>query len=345
VAWDYTPAHHTVNACTGGAYTRAQAARVSPPLAPTAPGSGTSAAYLKTVYVAYTDGTFTRRAAPPDGAAARGAIIPPGLGGPLLTAAVGDTLAVTFHNRGGAADGGAHPLSVHPHGLRYAKGAEGAAYADGTAGADAADNAVPVGGTVTVRWGVPPRSGPGPAAGAAAPQVWVYHSHVAEVADTAAGLFGVLLVYPRGGLPAAAAAAAAAPPPPIPFFVGVLDETLSLHAGVNLPPAPPGGWAGSAAGGAHRKFTLGGTLFCAPPPGGGGVRLAPRAPLRLAAYTLGTEVDVHTLLADGSAAGVGRVGGGAPPAGGSSTDPLLAGRFHTVRPPPGGGHASTPRGA
>lgn len=150
IEWDYTAGDGGVNACTGEPYTPAEAAFVSPPMAAgrrrrqlpaaaaavAAVAAGATplprAAYVKTVYVAYTDASFTVRAPPPAGAAAAG--IPAGLGGPLLTATVGDTVVVTLLNGGGTLDGTPHPISIHPHGLRYEKAAEGAAYADGTSG-------------------------------------------------------------------------------------------------------------------------------------------------------------------------------------------------------------------
>ncbi|GAB0498547.1 hypothetical protein MMPV_009893 [Pyropia vietnamensis] len=188
VAWDYTAGDGGVNACTGVPYTPAEAAYVSPPMAAGRQQASSVAAagiartsaplpratYVKTVYVAYTDAT-----------------IPAGLGGPLLTATVGDTMVVTLLNSGGRLDGTPHRISIHPHGLRYTKASEGAAYADGTSGVDAADDAVAVGNRVTVKWEVPERSGPGPSEGSGGGgKVWLLHSHVAEVADTAAGLFG-----------------------------------------------------------------------------------------------------------------------------------------------------------
>ncbi len=49
--------------------------------------------------------------------------------GPLMRAAVGDTIVVHFLNRL------PQPVSVHPHGVFYNKTSEGALYADGTSGA------------------------------------------------------------------------------------------------------------------------------------------------------------------------------------------------------------------
>ena len=88
------------------------------------------------------------------------------------------------------------PVSVHPHGVFYAKDSEGAGYADNTSGADKADDAVPSGGTHTYVWEVPERAGPGPHDGSSA--MWMYHSHVDEPGDTNAGLVGPIIVTRRG---------------------------------------------------------------------------------------------------------------------------------------------------
>ena len=57
-----------------------------------------------------------------------------GMLGPLLRAEVGDRVHVHFLNRLSVA------TSIHAHGLRYAKNAEGAPYADGTSGAIPAES-------------------------------------------------------------------------------------------------------------------------------------------------------------------------------------------------------------
>ncbi len=49
--------------------------------------------------------------------------------GPLMRAAVGDTIFVHLLNRL------PHPVSLHPHGVFYNKSSEGALYADNTSGA------------------------------------------------------------------------------------------------------------------------------------------------------------------------------------------------------------------
>jgi FtsP/CotA-like multicopper oxidase with cupredoxin domain len=137
--------------------------------------------YYKCLYRGYTDGTFRTRAAQDP---ANGFL------GPVIRAEVGDTIRVVFRNTC------PFPASVHPHGVFYAKNAEGAPYNDGTSGGDKADDGVPTGGTVTYQWQVPDRAGPGPHDGSSV--MWMYHSHTDEVADTYAGLIGPMVITRRG---------------------------------------------------------------------------------------------------------------------------------------------------
>jgi hephaestin len=104
---------------------------------------------------------------------------------------VGDVVEVVLRNRT------RRPVSLHPHGLRYDKDSEGAPYADGTSGDDATgDDAVEPGGTRTYRWEVPERAGPAEHEGSST--MWMYMSHVDEVADQYAGLMGPIVVTRRG---------------------------------------------------------------------------------------------------------------------------------------------------
>lgn len=140
--------------------------------------------YKKILYREYTDSTFrTRQVRDPKWEHL-------GLLGPVIRAEVGDSIRVVFRNNG------ARPYSVHPHGVLYDKGSEGAVYADGTTGAAKYDDGVPPGKTFTYRWAVTDRAGPGPMDGSSV--LWMYHSHVDEAADVNAGLFGPLIVTARG---------------------------------------------------------------------------------------------------------------------------------------------------
>lgn len=139
--------------------------------------------YLKCLYRAYDDADFRTLQQRP---AAEGYL---GNLGPVLRAEVGDTIVVRFRNTC------SFPTSMHPHGVRYAKESEGATYADGSA-VSRPGGAVPTGATVTYTWEAVERSGPGPMDGSSA--VWMYHSHVDEVADVYAGLTGFLVVTAAG---------------------------------------------------------------------------------------------------------------------------------------------------
>jgi len=125
-----------------------------------------STVYRKVLYREYTDSTFTTlKPVPPEWAHL-------GFLGPLIRGVVGDTIRVVFRNNG------AHPYSVHPHGVFYRKDSEGAPYDDGTAGADKADDGVPPGGTHVYVWPVPERAGPTDSEGSSV--MWMYHSHTDE---------------------------------------------------------------------------------------------------------------------------------------------------------------------
>ena len=139
--------------------------------------------YKKAIYREYTDDTFTQR-------------VPRapewehlGMLGPLLRAAVGDTIVVVFRNNA------SFPASLHPHGVFYTKESEGAPSDDGTAGPDKADDGVPTGGTHTYVWPVPERAGP--AEGDPSSILWMYHSHVNEAADVNSGLMAPMIVTRR----------------------------------------------------------------------------------------------------------------------------------------------------
>ncbi len=117
--------------------------------------------WTKARYVEYTDETLTTKKPQP-----------PWLGilGPIIRAEVGDTVVVHFWNRTRL------PRSVHPHGVRYTKEHEGAAYHASGAGAR-----VLPGRRYSYSWTADEGSGPGPADPSSI--VWWYHSHVNEPAD------------------------------------------------------------------------------------------------------------------------------------------------------------------
>jgi manganese oxidase len=138
----------------------------------------------KAIFREYTDDTFS--ALKPRSAA--DAYL--GFLGPVIRAEVGDSIRVVFRNNG------SHPYSIHPHGVMYDKGSEGAGYVDSTSAGQRSDDAVQPGQTYTYRWLASPRSGPGPMEGSSV--MWMYHSHVNESADVNSGLFGPMIVTARG---------------------------------------------------------------------------------------------------------------------------------------------------
>ncbi|MEP7191681.1 MAG: multicopper oxidase domain-containing protein [Actinomycetota bacterium] len=184
VLWDYAP--NNTNDITGAPFTSEEDVF-------TKQGHNrVGHKYWKSLYRAYTDATFTHEVVRPTSCAAgvRACDDTLGMLGPVIRAAVGDTIKVVFKNNT------PYPASVHPHGVFYQKNAEGAPYSDGTSGANKADDAVPPGATLTYDWGVPERAGPGPMDGSSV--LWMYHSHTDEVADTNAGLIGPMVITAAG---------------------------------------------------------------------------------------------------------------------------------------------------
>jgi manganese oxidase len=176
VVWDYAPAGR--NLITGKPFGAVEQTYV-------ASGEGRiGSRYVKCLYRGYTDGSFHTLSRRADEAYL-------GTLGPVIRAAVGDTIRVVFRNRCAFANG------LHPHGVFYDKADEGAPYADDdTDPADAADDAVPPGHGYTYTWQVPDRAGPGPMDGSSV--LWMYHSHTDEVADVYAGLIGPMEITRRG---------------------------------------------------------------------------------------------------------------------------------------------------
>jgi hephaestin len=136
--------------------------------------------YIKSLYREYTDASFGTLK--PRTAADQHL----GMLGPVIRAAVGDTVSVVFKNN---LD---RPAAVHMHGVFYDKGSEGAPYDDGTGPLQKADDAVPPGGVYTYSYKVPDRAGPGPMDGSSI--LWMYHSHTDEVGDDYAGLVGPMII-------------------------------------------------------------------------------------------------------------------------------------------------------
>ncbi len=172
VVWNYAPTGS--NQITGKPFDSVADTHVA-----SGPGK-IGSKYVKCLYRGYNDATFSRpRRRPPSEQYLR-------ILGPVIHAAVGDTIKVVFRN--------ACPFrtSLHPHGVFYEKDSEGAPYNDGTSSSDKSDDAVPTGGRHTYIWQVPERAGPGPEDGSSV--MWMYHSHTDEIADVYAGLMGPIVV-------------------------------------------------------------------------------------------------------------------------------------------------------
>ena len=224
-----------------------------------------------------------------------------GLLGPVIRAEVGDRILVTLKNNT------LIPVSLHPHGVLYTKANEGARYPDGTTGADLADDAVPPGQTYTYTWDVPERAGPGP--GDPSSIVWLYHSHVDSMRDTAAGLVGVILITRRGS-----ARPDGSPRDVDREFVtlfSIFDEAISHYSVVNtrlfapgtvaamadkdekMPmamPMMPGTSMFAGTADANRFFTINGYIFGNVP----GLRMKVGERVRWYLVGLGSENGLHT---------------------------------------------------
>ena len=165
VDWNYTPGAHehmTGMPYDGRAryYTERGPERIGP-------------IYRKAVYHEYTDASFATMKVRPAAWEHLGVL------GPVVRGEVGDTIKVVFKNN-------AHfPFSVHAHGVRYDEESAGV-------------TPVAPGATFTYTWQVDSRAGPQP--GEPSTKLWLYHSHVNEQRDVAAGLLGPIVIGARGAL-------------------------------------------------------------------------------------------------------------------------------------------------
>ncbi|KAE8293886.1 Ceruloplasmin [Larimichthys crocea] len=139
--------------------------------------------YKKAVYKQYSDGTYRTEVTKPDWL---------GYLGPLLMAEQGDTVIVYLRNAA------SRPYSIHPHGLNYSKGHEGALYPDGTGPELKRDDSVAPGATVRYEWTL--ADSHSPTAEDSNCMTRFYHSHVRPVKDINSGLIGPLIVCKRGTL-------------------------------------------------------------------------------------------------------------------------------------------------
>ncbi|GAB1607633.1 hephaestin-like protein 1 [Argonauta hians] len=141
--------------------------------------------YRKVIYKEFTDGTFTEEKIKPAWL---------GIVGPLIHGELGDFIYVHFWNRA------SRHFSVHPHGIRYTKGNEGALYLDKTFGPNKMDDMVPPGKQYLYSWNI--TSNFVPAKDDENCIAWAYHSHVLTTRDTNTGLIGPLITCKAGTLDA-----------------------------------------------------------------------------------------------------------------------------------------------
>jgi len=137
--------------------------------------------FKKALYREYTDATFSQLKQRPQEWEHLGFL------GPLIRAEVGDTIKIVFKNNL------KFRASLHPHGVFYEKQSEGSPYNDGV---DAAKKSAAPGETQTYTWPVPERAGP--TEHELSSVLWMYHSHVNEVADANAGLVGPMIITGKG---------------------------------------------------------------------------------------------------------------------------------------------------
>jgi FtsP/CotA-like multicopper oxidase with cupredoxin domain len=163
VDWNYTPADH--DHMTGKPYN--ERARYYTENGPDRIGP----IYRKAVYREYTDASFATLKPRPAAWEHLGVL------GPVIRGEVGDTIKVVFKNN-------AHfPFSVHAHGVKYDEASVGV-------------DPVQPGATFTYTWEVEPSAGPQPDEPSS--KLWLYHSHVDEQRDIAAGLAGPILISAKG---------------------------------------------------------------------------------------------------------------------------------------------------
>jgi FtsP/CotA-like multicopper oxidase with cupredoxin domain len=173
VTWDFAPTN--LNGITGQPFGDEEKEWVAP--GPHKIGK----VFKKALYREYTDATFTQLKPRPAEWEHLGYL------GPLVRAEVGDTIRIVFKNNL------KFRASLHPHGVFYEKESEGAPYNDGV---DPAKKSTAPGETQTYTWPVPERAGP--TEHEMSSVLWMYHSHVNEVADANAGLVGPMIITGRG---------------------------------------------------------------------------------------------------------------------------------------------------
>ncbi|GFY46394.1 ceruloplasmin, partial [Trichonephila inaurata madagascariensis] len=173
--WDYAPEGNLLGP-DADEYTDLYLSKSSDPLK-------IGKVYKKALLWEFTDDTFTIRKPKAPWM---------GLLGPILQGEVGDILNIVFYNMA------SHPLSIHPHGVRYRKIHEGALYDDNTTDSQKIDDRVQPGAKHVYRWLMNEHDAP--TGNDPDCLTWMYHSHRHGETELHAGLLGPLLVCRKGAL-------------------------------------------------------------------------------------------------------------------------------------------------
>jgi hypothetical protein len=181
VVWNYTPSG--TNEITGGPLGNTSGRDLDVSGGPKAPLNYSNGAYpmetfLKCIYQQYPNASFASPSVRPASEAYLG------LDGPVIYAAVGDTIEVEFRNNCPFA------TSISPLGVTATAASSGMTYngsTDSRAGGDVAP-----GGSWNYTWQVTPSAGPGPMDPSSV--LWVYTDGAAPLNGTDTGLFGALIV-------------------------------------------------------------------------------------------------------------------------------------------------------
>jgi manganese oxidase len=173
---------------------------------------GTS--FEKCIYRQYADASFTTLLPRPPSQAYLGLL------GPVIYAAVGDTIQVTFRNNCPL------PESIAPSGVEVAPSSDGTNYN----GSVYYGGSVPTNGTVQYTWAVPPSAGP--AGAGATSTVWLYQSGTEPTNSSDLGLLGPIVISGLGmdnpnGTPAGGAAN-------VLLLFSTIDENNSTYQRYNV---------------------------------------------------------------------------------------------------------------
>jgi manganese oxidase len=211
IVWNYTPSG--TNELTGVPLgSKTKDLYVEPgPIHPLTYVNGTypMETFLKCAYQGYTDGTFSTLLARPSSQAYLG------IAGPVIYAAVGDTVRVEFRN--------SCPFTT-------SLSAPGVGANDSGTGPNSNGFSVAPGATWNYSWPIPASAGPGPSGPGSV--MWMYSDGAAPLNGTDTGLFGAIIVSsPADANPNGTPADVAAN---VVLLLGQMDESQSPYFAYNL---------------------------------------------------------------------------------------------------------------